>query len=151
VQGFLKITRDMTARKEAEEQLADLNRRLQRSNNELEQFASVAAHDLQEPLRKIQAFSERLQVKSPHLDDQGRDYLQRIVRSVGRMRDLINDLLAFSRVSTKAQPFEAVNLNDIARAVVSDLEGRIQQTGGRVELEQLPSIEADPMQMRQLL
>jgi PAS domain S-box-containing protein len=151
LQGYLKITRDMTARKEAEDQMVELARRLQRSNSELEQFASVAAHDLQEPLRKIQAFSERLQSRAQTLDDQSRDYLHRIVRSVGRMRDLINDLLTFSRVATKARPFEPVSLDETARAVVSDLEGRIQQTGGRVELQQLPSVEADPMQMRQLL
>jgi PAS domain S-box-containing protein len=151
LQGYLKITRDLTARKQAEEQLADLAQRLQRSNRELEEFASVAAHDLQEPLRKIEAFSVRLQTKAKSLDDENRDYLQRIVRSVGRMRDLINDLLMFSRVSTKARPFVPVSLDEIAQAVVSDLEGRIQQTGGRVELQQLPSLEADPMQIRQLL
>jgi light-regulated signal transduction histidine kinase (bacteriophytochrome) len=151
IQGYLKITRDMTARKEAEEKLADLARRLQQSNSELEQFASIAAHDLQEPLRKIQAFSERLQAKAQNLDEQSLDYLQRIVRSVGRMRDLINDLLMFSRVSTKAKPFEPARLDEIAQAVISDLEGRIQQTGGRVEVETLPQIDADPMQIRQLL
>jgi PAS domain S-box-containing protein len=151
VQGYLKITRDLTSRKQAEEQLADLAQRLQRSNNELEQFASVAAHDLQEPLRKIEAFSQRLQTKAQALDEQSADYLQRIVRSVGRMRDLINDLLMFSRVSSKAKPFVPVSLDEIARAVVSDLEGRIQQTDGRVELQELPSLEADPMQIRQLL
>jgi PAS domain S-box-containing protein len=151
IRGYLKITRDMTARKEAEERLTDLARRLQHSNSELEQFASIAAHDLQEPLRKIQAFSERLQVKAQNLDEQSLDYLQRIARSVGRMRDLINDLLMFSRVSTKANPFEPVRLDDVALAVVSDLEERIQQTGGRVDLETLPQIDADPMQIRQLL
>jgi PAS domain S-box-containing protein len=151
LQGYLKITRDLTLRKEAEEQLADLARRLQRSNSELEQFASVAAHDLQEPLRKIQTFSERLQTQATNLDGQSRDYLQRIVRSVGRMRDLINDLLTFSRVSSKAKPFIPVSLDEIALSVVSDLEGRIQQSGGRVQLGPLPSIEADPMQIRQLL
>jgi PAS domain S-box-containing protein len=151
LQGYLKITRDLTARKRAEEQLEDLARRLQRSNAELEQFASVAAHDLQEPLRKIQAFSERLETKAKNLDDQSRDYLQRIVKSAGRMRDLINDLLAFSRVSTKAKPFVPVDLNDIAAAVLSDLEARIQQSGGRVEMHSLPTIDADPMQVGQLL
>jgi PAS domain S-box-containing protein len=151
IRGYLKITRDMTARKEAEEKLVDLARRLQHSNSELEQFASIAAHDLQEPLRKIQAFSERMQVKAQNLDEQSLDYLQRIVRSVGRMRDLINDLLMFSRVSTKANPFEPVRLDEVAQAVVSDLEERIQQTGGRVDLETLPQIDADPMQIRQLL
>src|SRR5262249_55221109 len=105
---------------------------------------------LQEPLRKIQAFSERLQRKAENLDDQNKDYLNRIVKSACRMRDLINGLLAYSRVRTNAQPFEAVNLNEIALAVISDLEGRLQQTDGIVECAELPTIEADPLQMRQL-
>src|SRR5262249_20124302 len=145
-------TRDMTARKTAVEQLGEFARRLQRSNRELEQFASVAAHDLQEPLRKIEAFSQRLQNKAAAgLDEQSKDYLQRIVQSACRMRDLINDLLSFSRVGTKAQPFARVDLHDIARAVVSDLEERLRQTGGRIEIGPLPAIDADAMQMRQLL
>ena len=148
--GFLKITRDMTARKQADEKLAEYASRLQASNHELEQFASIAAHDLQEPLRKIEAFSERLQIKSKDLDDQSRDYLHRIVNSAHRMRDLINDLLGYSRISTKAQPFSQVDLGEIASAVISDLEGRIHQTGGRVETGVMPTIEADPLQMRQL-
>jgi PAS domain S-box-containing protein len=148
--GFLKITRDMTARKQAEEKLADFASRLQHSNRELEEFASVAAHDLQEPLRKIEAFSERLQTKAKDLDEQSRDYLHRIVSSSNRMRDLINDLLSYSRITRKAQPFAPVDLDEIAHAVISDLEGRIHQTGGRVEARRLPTIEADAMQMRQL-
>jgi PAS domain S-box-containing protein len=148
--GFLKITRDITARKQAEEKLADFASRLQHSNRELEEFASVAAHDLQEPLRKIEAFSERLQTKGKDLDEQSRDYLYRIVSSSHRMRDLINDLLSYSRITRKAQPFAPVELGEIVHAVVSDLEGRIHQTGGHVEARRLPTIEADGMQMRQL-
>lgn len=124
---------------------------LRRSNFDLEQFASVASHDLQEPLRKIQAFSDRLQVKcAPALGDQGKEYLERIVNAVTRMRSLINDLLAFSRVTLKGQPFSRVDLQTVAREVVSDLEILIQQSGGRVELGPMPTIQADPLQMRQL-
>ena len=124
---------------------------LRRSNFDLEQFASVASHDLQEPLRKIQAFSDRLQVKcAPALGDQGKEYLERIVTAVARMRSLINDLLAFSRVTLKGQPFARVDLQVLAGEVVSDLEVLIQQSGGSIEVGPMPTIQADPLQMRQL-
>ncbi|MBK9419687.1 MAG: MCP four helix bundle domain-containing protein [Flavobacteriales bacterium] len=138
-----------------EERTAELNastEALMRSNRELEQFASVASHDLQEPLRKIQAFGDRLQQRcSEQLGEQGNEYLDRILSSSVRMRRLIDDLLSFSRIATKAQPFVHADLNGILTDVVSDLEGRIQQTGGLVEAGALPSIEADPVQMQQLL
>ncbi len=152
VRGFSKITRDLTDRKRAEERLKALAARLQRSNQELEQFASVAAHDLQEPLRKIEAFGDRLKTKcADQLGEQGKDYLERMQKSAARMRRLINDLLAFSRVATKARPFEPVDLNVIAQEVLSDLEGTLQQAGGRVTVGPLPTVEADPLQMCQLL
>ncbi len=152
LKGFSKITRDLTERKRAEERLQAFARSLQTSNRELEQFASVAAHDLQEPLRKIQAFGDRLRSRcGDSLGEQGRDYLARMQNSAARMRTLINDLLTFSRVTTKGLPFVPVDLTRLAREVVSDLEGRLQETGGRVEVGELPTIEADPMQVRQLL
>jgi len=128
------------------------NTALERSNRELEQFASVASHDLQEPLRKVQAFGDRLNARcGDSLGPQGMDYLDRILAAAARMRTLIDDLLAFSRIATKAQPSVAVALGEIARAVASDLEGRLDETGGRIEIEAtLPTIEADPLQMRQL-
>ncbi len=134
---------------------ADLNlanESLQRSNRELEQFASVASHDLQEPLRKIQAFGDRLLTRcSSELGEQGRDYLARMLSSATRMRSLIDALLSFSRVTTKAQPFTLVNLETTAEEVVSDLEDRVQRMNGKVEVGPLPTLEADPFQMRQLL
>ena len=136
---------------ERTQELNELNTALRASNGELEQFASVASHDLQEPLRKIEAFGDRLKTRSASLDDTGRDYLARVLDSASRMRTLINDLLSFSRVTTRAQPFAMVDLGRIATDVVSDLEGRIQQVNGRVDVRSLPSIEADPTQMRQLL
>jgi PAS domain S-box-containing protein len=150
LRGFLKITRDLTSRREAEQQLVKYTERLKRSNQDLEQFASVAAHDLQEPLRKIQTYSDRLNGR-PGLDDQSQDYVSRILNSAGRMRDLINDLLTFSRVSSDDRPFVMTDLSIIAREVVSDLEGRIQQSHGSVEVGSLPELKADPGQMRQLL
>src|SRR5690606_23769155 len=133
-------------------QLAESNQALQRSNRELEQFASVASHDLQEPLRKIQAFGDRLQAKyAAVLDETGRDYVERMQAAAARMRKLIDDLLSFSRITTKAQPFEPVDLNEVAHEVISDLEERIQRSQGRVEIGPLPTLDADRLQMRQLL
>jgi signal transduction histidine kinase/uncharacterized protein (UPF0297 family) len=134
------------------EELAAANESLHRSNRELEQFASVASHDLQEPLRKIQTFGDRLQTRcAPELSEQGHDYLARMLASAGRMRSLIDALLTFSRVATKAQPFEPVNLEATVREVVSDLEEQTERSGGRVEVGALPTLEADPPQMRQLM
>lgn len=125
---------------------------LERSNRDLEQFAYVASHDLQEPLFKIQAFGDLLKSGySQALDERGQDFLERMHNSAGRMRTLINDLLGFSRLTTQARPFVAVNLSKIANEVLSDLQARIERMGGRVELLDLPTIEADPMLMHQLL
>jgi len=133
-------------------QIQQRDEALQRSNHELQDFAYVASHDLQEPLRKIQAFGDRLKTKcAAALTDDGRDYLERMQNAASRMQTLINDLLAFSRVTTKGQPFELVELSRVAREVLSDLEVRIEQTGARIEVADLPTLDADPMQMRQLL
>lgn len=125
---------------------------LTRSNGELQQFAYIASHDLQEPLRKIQAFSNRLQEKcGESLSSQGRDYIERMHNAAERMQALINDLLVLSQITTKAQPFTLVNLNEVAHEVLSDLEVRIHQTKGCVQVGELPTIEADPLQIHQLL
>jgi signal transduction histidine kinase len=124
---------------------------LERSNRELQDFASVASHDLQEPLRKVRAFGDRLSAKySMELTDQGRDYLARMQDAAARMQTLINDLLTFSRVTTRAQPFVSVNLNVVVSQVVTDLEVRIQQSGATLGLEPLPTIDGDQLQLRQL-
>lgn len=148
---FSGIIRDITERKQTYEQLKSLATKLTRSNNELQAFAYVASHDLQEPLRKVQAFGDRLKAFCGHsLSDEGRDYLERMLNAAKRMQTLINDLLLFSRVSTQANPFQPVNLCHVVREVLSDLEIRVQQTRGKVEVNDLPTIEADPLQMRQL-
>jgi len=132
--------------------VAERTAELKRSNDDLETFALIASHDLQEPLRKVQAFGDRLAARcGPVLDDQGRDYLNRIVAAAERMRNLINDLLAFSRMAGPARPFTAVDLGAVASAVVSDLAIAIERSGGRVEVGPLPTIQADPTQMRRLL
>lgn len=150
--GFAKVTRDLTERMRTQESLQAFTRRLQASNRDLERFASVAAHDLQEPLRKIQAFGDRLQTRSGNLlDDQGRDYLSRMLASSTRMRTLIDDLLAYSRVMTRGQPFTLVNLSDLMKEVLADLDERIRETRGRVEVKDLPTLEADSFQMQRLI
>lgn len=124
---------------------------LERSNRDLEDFTAMVSHDLQEPLRKIQAFGERLKAKAgASLGDEANDYLGRVLNAAGRMQSLITDLLTLSRVATRAQPFARVDLDEIVRHVLSDLEVRIEQTGGKVEMQKLPVIDAEPTQMRQL-
>jgi PAS domain S-box-containing protein len=157
--GTVGITRNIhelkmaqEALQESEKKLRESTAQLERSNRELQDFAYVASHDLQEPLRKIVVFGERLKEKAAdRLEPDTLDYLQRMQKAAGRMQNLINDLLSFSRVTTKAQPFTPVDLARIAHEVVDDLEGRIEMTKGRVELGQLPAIDAEPLQMRQLL
>ncbi len=124
---------------------------LRRSNQELEKFAYIASHDLQEPLRKIQAFGDRLNTRyKAGLGEQGQDYIARMLDSAGRMRRLIDDLLSFSRITSKVQPLAPVDLNAVVRDVLSDLEIRVAQSGGRVEVGPLPTLPADSVQMRQL-
>lgn len=125
---------------------------LARSNAELEQFASVASHDLQEPLRKVRTFTEQVTVmESERLSDKGRDYLQRANRSAERMQKLVEDLLRFSRVTTQARPFAAVNLEQLTREVLEDLSLEVERANATVHLGPLPAIGADAPQMRQLL
>jgi len=141
--------RDMSR---SNEELKLYAQKLERSNRELQDFASVASHDLQEPLRKVQAFSDRLKSRSgPALDAQGRDYLDRVQNAAARMQTLINDLLTYARVATKAQPFVLTNLATVTKEVVSDLEARIEQVNGKVEVGELPDLDADPLQVRQLM
>lgn len=148
---FVAVRYEITERVTAQEQLKIHTRKLEISNRELQDFASVAAHDLQEPLRKIQSFSDRLKaVASQSLNADALDYLSRILNSAQRMSTLINDLLTYSRVTTKAQPFIMVDLNQIVEQVISDLEARLESSGGKIHSQNLPTIAADPTQMRQL-
>ena len=143
---------DITARKRAADALQKESEALSRSNAELEQFAYLSSHDLQEPLRKIQAFGDRLQNKyGDTLEAQGRDYLRRIRSSAQRMQTLIEDLLSYSRVSSRARPFQSVDLNDVMQDVVADLDNLVEREQGKVDIDRLPTIDADPTQIRQLL
>lgn len=150
--GCVVIMTDVTERKRAEQAVRKYAEQLERSNKDLEDFAFIASHDLQEPLRKIESFG-RILVKNYGncLGKEGYDYVRRMQEAANRMEKMIKDLLAFSRVATQSRPFEPVDLNAIAKNVLSDLESRLVATGGQVEFEELPTIEADPLQMHQLL
>jgi PAS domain S-box-containing protein len=118
---------DITEMKEREAELA-------RSNRELQDFASVASHDLQEPLRKIEAFGDQLRRKhGPQLDENGRFYIERMEKAAKRMRSLIEGLLTFSRIATKAQPFVPCDLRSVIDGVMSDLRIRIKESEGTID------------------
>ncbi|MBK8814316.1 MAG: CHASE3 domain-containing protein [Methylococcaceae bacterium] len=142
------------ARDNLEEKIQERTQELEQSNRELQEFAYIASHDLQEPLRKIQIFGDRLKLKAAdQLDDSALDYLGRMQSSAKRMQNLINDLLQFSRISanTNAEGFLQVDLNLVLQDVLSDLEGSLEHYGGVVAVDHLPTIKANPLQIRQLL
>jgi PAS domain S-box-containing protein len=144
---------DVTPRLAFERERQQLLNRLQATNRELQEFAQVASHDLQEPLRKIQAFGDRLRTDTCDvISPEARGYLDRMLAASVRMQTLINDLLILSRLDTRTPDFTSVDLHSIATDVIADLEARIQQSGASIQLPaRLPVIQADPLQMRQLL
>ena len=124
---------------------------LKLSNRELEDFAFVASHDLQEPLRKIRAFGDRLQtIYASMLDEKGVDYINRMSNAAERMSDLITDLLGFSRITTRGKDFVAVDLNQTLNTILDDLEISIIESNAKIKCRDLPVINADPSQMYQL-
>jgi two-component system sensor kinase FixL len=153
VMGFAMIIRDLTIVRAAEEVTRKYAATLERSNRELEGFASIASHDLQEPLRKICAFGDRLSTGAgATLDERSREYLARILDASKRMQRLLDGLLDYSRVSGKPDAaFRRVDVGRVAREVMVDLESHVERVGASVELGELPTIDADPMQIRQLL
>jgi light-regulated signal transduction histidine kinase (bacteriophytochrome) len=156
--GAVVSMRDVTEQKKSEKQLrlaiTELHRantELSRSNHELEQFAYIASHDLQEPLRKIQAFGDRLKTKyREELPDTGKEYIERMQSAAGRMRKLIDDLLTFSRVTTHVRPMAPVDLRKLMAEVLSDLSERLESTRGQIHVGDLPEIDGDNSQFRQL-
>lgn len=150
--GTIATYQDITDAEQYAERMQEHTRKLERSNRELQDFAYVASHDLQEPLRKIEAFGDRLTSRyGKDLPEDGRMFLDRMQNAAGRMRRLISDLLDYSRVTTKAKPFTVVDLNDILAGVLSDLQIRIDEGNCKVIVGDLPKIDADATQMRQLL
>ena len=152
LQASARLIGALVERKQAETKLKMTAAELERSNRELQQFAYIASHDLQEPLRKITAFGDRLVMHSAEtLDEQSRDYLARMQSAAGRMKQLIEDLLDYSRVTTQAQPFAAVNLGELLGEALETLEYRVAESGGQVKLAApLPTVHGDSSQIRQL-
>jgi light-regulated signal transduction histidine kinase (bacteriophytochrome) len=149
--GFMGSDRDVTERERSQATLKQFSAELQRSNRELEEFALIASHDLQEPLRKLRSFGELLREEyGEALGGEGAEYLSEIVDASTRMQELVRSLLTLSRVGRKGLPFEEVDLNRALQAVLSDLEMRIKEAGGKIESGELPKVDADPVQMRQL-
>lgn len=148
---ILLAMEDETERRVAEARVQRYTDELERSNRALEEFAAVASHDLQEPLRKILMFGDRLRRSLPGaLPEKAEDSLARMLNAAQRMQELIDGLLRYSRVTTRALPFERVDLSVVVDAVLGDLEGAADRTGASVTRDDLPTVEADPLQMRQL-
>lgn len=150
-EGLAVYFRDVTERRCTEEELQATLLELERSNRELQEFAFVASHDLQEPLRKIQAFSDRLAARADGLDEEGRDYLQRMTSAASRMQALIIDLLNYSRVNTRGQSLQRVELERVLDDVLLDMEAGIEQAACRIERQPLPAVLGDASQLRQVL
>ena len=131
-------------------ELQETNKELSRSNSELQQFAYVASHDLQEPLRKIITFSDKLQQYSENIPEEGRAYIEKIEASSQRMTRLIDDLLNFSRISRSNRKFVRTDLNDILRDVLVDFDLLVPQKKAEIHFGKLPVIQAIPLQMEQL-
>ena len=148
---IIGATRDKTKIREYEESLKMKIQELDRSNKELEEFAYIASHDLQEPLRKITAFSERLKDRAKkELGPESHLYLDRMMVGTANMRMLIDNLLEFSRTRRNNDLFESCDLNQILKNTEADLELKIEETGTHFQSARLPVLEAIPSQMQQL-
>lgn len=157
--GFSNITRDITVDKKVKQDLQESHQvlqvyvdRLEQSNQELEQFATIASHDLQAPLRKVMIYSNALQKSlAGKIPADANDYLIRMQKATYNMQSLITDLLALSRVTRKGQSFRLIHLSDILREVFLNLEEKIRSEGAHIEVDGVVSFEGDPQQIRQLL
>ena len=159
ISGYVKVTRDLSERKMADEvikmkatQLEVKNVELEKMNKELKSFAYISSHDLQEPLRKIQIFASRIMEKeSDHLSDSGKDYFQRMRSSARKMQTLIEDLLAYSRITTSTHSFETTDITSIIEEVKEDFKERIKELNATIEVIGIGSISMIPFQFRQLI
>lgn len=143
---------DVTSDRQYRHELETLNRTLQQSNESLQSFAYVASHDLQEPLRKIQAFGDILQSQfQDNLSDGERDMTRRIQKSANRMQQLVKDLLAYSQVTARRDPQVPVALDDVVADVISDLEISITEANASLQVASLPTLLGNESRLRQLL
>lgn len=158
--GFSKVTHDLTSKKEADDklklnalELKQKNLELEIMNKELQSFAYISSHDLQEPLRKIQTFSNQIIEKEfNNLSENGKDRFQRMQNAAQRMQTLINDLLAYSRTNTQDVVLTKTDLNIIIKDVIEDLQEEIQEKKATIEIERFESdVYIVPFQMHQLL
>ncbi|MGC3944077.1 MAG: PAS domain S-box protein [Chryseolinea sp.] len=149
VTGFTKVTRDLSERRSAEEKMLEYTHELEAQNKELEQFAYVASHDLQEPLRKIRTFTELVQ---QNIDDRklAEKYFSKIQASAHRMSELIRSVLAYSKISKDNNLFGPVNLNEVMFNVVADFELMIEEKKAEVTYENLPTVMGIGVQLGQL-
>lgn len=148
--GFTKVTRDLTDKKRAEDKINQYAKELEFQNRELEQFAYIAAHDMKEPLRKIQFYSDYIFEHSGQLPEKMKDYLGRSIQAAARMKSLIEDLLSYSKASSISQKQEAVDLNDLAKEVIAANGETIENTNAVIEMGTLPVVQAVPFQFSQL-
>lgn len=149
--GFSKVTRDLTDKKQAEDQMREYAEQLEQNNHELEQFAYVASHDLKEPLRKIMTFGDLLSSNSSdQLDEKGKDYIKRMQNAAGRMMHLIEDLLNFSRINRQNEGFEKIDLNELIRQVIGDLDVQIKEKNVQINVSKLVFINGRRSEIGQL-
>jgi light-regulated signal transduction histidine kinase (bacteriophytochrome) len=145
------IIKDITQMQMSNRELEERNIELEQSINELESFNRVASHDLQEPLRKIQTFISRISEKeSLTMSDTGKDYFQKILLSVNRMRVLIDDLLLFSRTTKIEKAFEPTDLNYILENAIQELSPDIEEEKAIIKSDKLPILNVIPFQIQQL-
>lgn len=151
IQTAVIVYRDITERKKQQTQLQLLNDKLAISNSELEQFAYIASHDLQEPLRAISGFIQLLKKRyGEKLDESANHFIDRSIAAAERMKGLIQDVLSFSRVTTKSSPFEIIDMNKVVKTAIQNLELTILEKNANIDVKKLPSVEVDESQMIQL-